>query len=156
MTRGYIPKAESVEWETPQETFDKLDTEFHFTLDPCATSNNAKCDKFFTIKDDGLSKSWSGERVFMNPPYGRDLPNWIAKAFFESIYAEIIVALLPARTDTKWFHDFVYHKTEIRLLRGRQKFVRPDGKTGTAPFPSMIVIWRNQSRATRTSRPSST
>jgi len=125
-----MPPAKSVEWGTPQEFFDELNREFDFTLDPCASHENAKCERYFTKDEDGLAQSWAGERVFMNPPYGNQASNWIAKAYFESQYAEVVVALLPARTDTRWFHDFVYGKAEIRFVKGRLKFVAPDGKTG--------------------------
>lgn len=141
-----------VKKESSQDFFDELNEEFAFTLDPCATPENAKCAKFYTIEDDGLSKSWAGERVFLNPPYGKGAQNWIAKAYFESLYTEVIVGLLPARTDTKWFHDYVYGKAEVRFRKGRLKFVGPDGKTGTATFPSIIVIWRPPSRASRPKR----
>ena len=140
-----LKKGKSTEWATPYDLFNELDTEFHFTLDPCATAENAKCAKFYTIEDDGLAQSWKGERVFMNPPYGTDAGNWIAKAYFESQYAEVIVALLPVRTDTKWFHDFVYHKAEIRFIKGRVKFIGPNGQGGSPTFPSMIIIWRSSS-----------
>ena len=119
-------------WSTPQATFDALNSEFHFTLDPCATKENHKCDKFYTLEDDGLSKDWSGERVFMNPPYGREIGKWVKK-----LSERGGVALLPARTDTRWFHDYIYGKSEIRFIKGRLKF--GDGKN-PAPFPSMIVI----------------
>ena len=150
-SRAYMPQAQTVEWGTPPDLFESLDAEFKFTLDPCATPENAKCAKFYTREDDGLSKSWAGERVFMNPPYGKEASNWIAKAYFESQYAEVIVGLLPARTDVKWFHDFVYKKAEVRFHKGRLKFVGQDGKTGTATFPSIIIIWRT-SRASRPQR----
>jgi site-specific DNA-methyltransferase (adenine-specific) len=122
------------EWATPQSTFDELNEEFHFTLDPCATKENAKCKKFFTAEDDGLSKSWGGERVFMNPPYGREIGRWVQKAS----QTGGVVCLLPARTDTRWFHDYIYGKAEVRFIRGRLKF--NDGKN-SAPFPSMIVVF---------------
>ena len=121
------------EWETPQDLFDQLNNEFLFSLDPCATKKNAKCPKYFTKKDDGLSKDWSEHVVFMNPPYGREIGKWVKK-----ISEEGGVALLPARTDTKWFHDYIYKKARIRFLKGRIKF---SGK-GPAPFPSMIVIFK--------------
>lgn len=121
------------EWSTPQYLFDELDKEFHFTLDPCATKENAKCKKFYTREDDGLSKSWKGETVFMNPPYGREIGKWVAK-----ISSEGGVALLPARTDTKWFHDYIYKKAEVRFIKGRLKF---GGSKNSAPFPSMVVIF---------------
>jgi phage N-6-adenine-methyltransferase len=126
------------EWFTPQELFDKLEAEFHFTLDPAATKENAKCLRFYTKEDDGLSKDWSGERVFCNPPYGREIGKWIEKAAMGG--AEIVVALLPARTDTKYFHEYIYQKpnVEIRFLKGRLKF---GGSKNSAPFPSMLVIF---------------
>jgi len=121
------------EWATPQELFDQLNKEFNFTLDPCATKENAKCPKFYTKEDDGLSRDWTGEKIFMNPPYGREIGKWIKKL------AEVGgVALLPARTDTKWFHDYIYGKAEIRFIKGRIKF---GGHQNSAPFPSMIVIF---------------
>jgi len=140
--RGYMPKAQSVEWETPHDLFAALNAEFHFTLDPCATAQNAKCARFYTKEQDGLAQSWENEAVFMNPPYGNGAGNWIAKAYFERDRAKVIVALLPVRTDTKWFHDFIVGKAEIRFLKGRLKFIGPEGRPGTATFPSMIVIWR--------------
>lgn len=121
------------EWSTPQVLFDELNTEFNFTLDPCATKENFKCPKYYTKKQDGLSKDWTGERVFMNPPYGREIGLWVKKL------SEMGgVALLPARTDTRWFHEYIYKKAEIRFLKGRLKF--GDSKN-SAPFPSMIVIF---------------
>lgn len=151
MARAYMPQAKSVEWGTPPDLFEMLDAEFQFTLDPCASIDNAKCVKFYTKEDDGLSKSWAGERVFMNPPYGKEASNWIAKAYFESQYTEVIVGLLPARTDVKWFHSFILGKAEIRFHKGRLKFVGPNGKVSSATFPSIIVIWC-PSRANSTPR----
>jgi site-specific DNA-methyltransferase (adenine-specific) len=129
--------SKTVEWATPQALFNSLNKEFNFTLDPCSTDENAKCTKHYTQKDDGLAQDWSGERVFMNPPYGRVIGEWVAKASTGG--ADIVVCLLPARTDTRWFHDFIYGKAEVRFIRGRVKF--GDGKQ-SAPFPSMIVIFR--------------
>jgi len=126
------------EWATPQAFFDELNTEFNFTLDPCATIWNTKCKKFYTKKEDGLSKSWLGERVFMNPPYGREIGKWVKK-----ISEEGGVALLPARTDTSWFHNYILGKAEVRFLRGRLKF---GGHRNSAPFPSMVVIFKNFAR----------
>ena len=150
--RGYMPKAKSVEWATPQELFDALDKEFSFTLDPCATHENAKCAKYYTKEQDGLAQSWAGERVFMNPPYGKEAANWIAKAYVESNYAEVIVVLLPVRSDTAWFHDFIYGKAEIRFLRGRVRFVGPHGTAGSATFPSMIMVWVRKARGEHNGR----
>ena len=125
------------EWATPQAFFNELNKEFHFTLDPCSTHENAKCAKHYTKADDGLSKSWGGEIVFCNPPYGKELPHWVKKCRFESRHAKVVM-LIPARTDTRWFHDHIYGKAEIRFIKGRLKF--NDGKQA-APFPSMLVIF---------------
>jgi site-specific DNA-methyltransferase (adenine-specific) len=127
------------EWETPPEIFDPLNEEFHFTLDPCATKATAKCSKFYTWEQDGLIKDWYGETVFVNPPYGNLIGKWVEKCFKESKKANTkIVALLPSRTDTRWFHGFIYGKAEIRFIKGRIRFV---GAPYPAPFPSMIVVW---------------
>ena len=133
--------SDSDEWVTPKNVFDKLNAEFGFTLDPCATSENAKCPKFFTKEDNGLLQSWQCERVFCNPPYGRELPKWVKKSYEEvqAGGAELVVLLIPARTDTSYFHEYIYGKHEIRFLRGRLHF--NESKQG-APFPSMIVIMR--------------
>jgi site-specific DNA-methyltransferase (adenine-specific) len=108
-------------------------------LDPASTHANAKCERHYTIEDDGLDKSWDGERVFVNPPYGREIGKWVRKAA-ETRQATVVM-LMPARTDTKYFHKYIYGKTEIRFLQGRLKF---GDSTNSAPFPSMIVIWRNR------------
>lgn len=131
--------SKSNEWTTPQELFDKLDREFHFTLDPASTHENAKCVKHYTQEDNGLEKDWRGETVFCNPPYGRELPLWIYKAAKSAGRGTTVVMLIPARTDTRAFHDFILGKAEIRFLRGRLKF---SGSKQNAPFPSMIVIFR--------------
>ena len=131
-------------WSTPQNLFDELDKEFHFTLDPCADDENHKCDRYYTKEQDGLAQDWSGEVVFCNPPYGRVIGRWVEKAFRE-VYAgkcRAAVLLLPARTETKWFHDFIYHRAEIRFIRGRVRF---GGAVNNAPFPSMVVVFRGDS-----------
>lgn len=127
-------------WATPQDFFDNLNAEFHFTLDPCALPSNAKCSKYYTPDDDGLLQDWGGETVFCNPPYGRVISSWVQKCYEESKKPNTtVVALIPARTDTSYFHDFIYKKVkEIRFVRGRLKF--GDSKN-SAPFPSMIVIF---------------
>lgn len=125
-------------WSTPQAFYDKLDDEFHFTLDPCSTDANAKCEKYFTEADDGLSQSWDGERVFMNPPYGRVIGEWMKKA---SEAKSLVVCLVPARTDTRWWHDHVIDKgAEVRFIKGRLKF---GGSKNSAPFPSAVIVYRN-------------
>lgn len=131
------------DWETPQDFFDKLDKEFNFDLDVCATQKNAKCEPFISPEDNSLSCDWSanGSVCWMNPPYGRDLGDWIKKAFEEAQKGCTVVALIPSRTDTKYFHKYIYLKptVEIRFIPGRIKFV---GADNSAPFPSMIVIFR--------------
>ena len=137
-----MPPAESVEWGTPQDLFDTLNAEFDFTLDVAASDQNAKCERYFTKEIDGLAQSWAGERCYMNPPYGLVLRQWVRKAWFETRKidgAELVVGLLPNRTDTSWFHDYIYHKAEIRFLRGRLKF---GGSKNSATFGSMIVVWQ--------------
>lgn len=128
------------EWATPQNFFDKLNDEFNFTLDPCATPENAKCKKFYTIKEDGLEQDWQGEAVFCNPPYGRAVKNWVKKCHDEGQKPNTtVVMLIPARTDTTYFHEYIYHKAkEIRFIKGRLKF---GGCNNAAPFPSMVVVF---------------
>lgn len=117
--------SEKDDWETPQELFDRLDRVHHFTLDPCSTHENAKCEKHYTVEEDGLAQSWEGETVFCNPPYGRNLGEWVRKCADESKHAEIVL-LIPARTDTRYFHEYIYRKPGVRIefLRGRLKFER--------------------------------
>lgn len=131
------------EWETPPEVFGPLHDEFHFTLDPCATADNAKCARYFTEADDGLSKSWSGERVFMNPPYGREVYAWTRKAAEESRAGALVVGLLPASTDLSWWHDDVVAAgAEVRYIRGRVRFLTGGLYRASGFFASVIVIWR--------------
>lgn len=130
----------SVEWATPQDLFDKLDAEFGFTLDPCCTHENAKCTKHYTQKENGLIQDWSGERVFMNPPYGREIAEWMKKAATSNT---LVVALIPARTDTKWFHEWVVPYADIRFIKGRLRF---NGHKKDAPFPSIIAIYNAQTK----------
>ena len=134
--------SKSNEWSTPQDFFDKLDEEFGFTLDPCSDGLNAKCERFFTAEDDGLAQSWAGESVFMNPPYGRVIGDWVRKAYEESRRGATVVALIPSRTDTRYWHDYVMRACEVRLVKGRLKF--GDGKN-SAPFPSAVVVFRKGS-----------
>lgn len=126
------------DWETPQALFDELDAVHHFTLDPCSTHGNAKCAKHYTEEDDGLAQSWEGETVFCNPPYGREIGKWVRKCAEESRHAKVVM-LIPARTDTAYFHDYIYGRAEVTFLRGRLKFERGGVALQGAPFPSMIV-----------------
>jgi len=120
------------------EFFDIYNKEFGFTLDAAANSENAKCKKFFSEKENGLLQNWSDEIVWLNPPYGREIGKWIEKAYLESQKGATVVCLIPARTDTKYFHDFCF-KGEVRFLRGRLKFSK---HKNCAPFPSAIIIFR--------------
>jgi len=134
--------SKDMDWETPQDFFDKLDDEFHFTLDPCATSKTAKCKKFYTKEEDGLIQDWSGEVVFCNPPYGSAIKHWVKKCHDESKKPNTkVVMLIPARTDTIYFHEHIYHKAELRFVKGRLKFGGKQKGSGSAPFPSVIVIF---------------
>jgi site-specific DNA-methyltransferase (adenine-specific) len=131
--------SKSNEWATPIDFFKELDSEFHFTLDPCSDETNYKCEKHYTMRENGLLQNWGGERVFCNPPYS-EIGAWVEKAFREGHKDNtIIVMLIPARTDTKYFHDYILHRSEIRFVKGRLKF--GEGKN-SAPFPSMVVIFR--------------
>lgn len=127
-------------WETPQEFFDGLNEEFHFTLDVCALPENAKCEKYYTPEQDGLSQDWRGV-VWCNPPYGREVGKWVQKAWRSAVLGATVVMLLPARTDTKWFHEYIYGKgnNEVRFIKGRLKF---GDCNNSAPFPSMVVVFR--------------
>ena len=132
------------DWETPVDFFNKLNEEFNFTLDPCCVNETAKCNKFYTKKEDGLKQSWEGETVYCNPPYSRKTKattgqsDWIKKCYEEG-QRTTVVMLLPSRTDTIAFHKYIYHHAEIRFIKGRLKFV---GAEHFAPFPSMIAIFK--------------
>ena len=135
--------SQKMDWATPQDFFEELDKEFHFTLDPCADEYNHKCDKYFTKEINGLIQNWGGHNVFCNPPYGREIYDWVKKCSEEAKKENTtIVLLIPSRTDTKYFHEFLYKKenVELRFIKGRLKF--GDGKN-SAPFPSLVAIFRS-------------
>lgn len=132
--------SKSNEWYTPQKLYDYLDDRFHFTLDPCATDENHKCKKYYTPKDDGLSKSWDNEVVFMNPPYGGHTRDWLIKAQQSAEGGATVVCLIVSATDRSYWHDIIdRYADEVWFLRGRVKF---GGQKTTAPFASAIVIFR--------------
>ena len=112
----------SNEWETPRSLFKELDDEFNFTIDVCATKESAKCERFYTKQTNGLAQSWENEVAFMNPPYGREIGAWVEKAYRESLNGAVVVCLIPARTDTRYWHDYIFPNAEIRFLKGRVKF----------------------------------
>lgn len=138
INRGMLSSLTDV-WATPQEVFDRLDAEFRFELDVCALPGNAKCRRYFTPALDGLKQEWQGN-CWMNPPYGREISKWMQKAFESSLQGTTVVCLVPARTDTAWWHTFAT-KGEIRFVRGRLRF---GSATSAAPFPSAIVIFRQR------------
>ena len=166
--------SEDMTWATPQDFFDKLDKEFHFTLDPCCVPETAKCDTYFTPKEDGLKQSWQGHTVFMNPPYGKPekacKPNckkkkcvergfhiekyvpgqadWIKKAYEESLNGTTVVCLIPSRTDTDVWNDYCMKASEIRFVKGRLKFGEGDSP---APFPSAIVVFNGNNECLKVS-----
>jgi phage N-6-adenine-methyltransferase len=130
-------------WSTPQELFDRLNNEFGFTLDVCALPENTKCATYFTPDRNGLAQDWRGV-CWMNPPYGRGIGAWVQKAHFESMLGATVVCLLPARTDTQWWHRYVIpYAAEIRFIKGRIKF---SGCPHNAPFPSAVVVFRPQTQ----------
>ena len=135
--------SKKMNWCTPQDVFGKLNDEFGFVLDAAASDRNAKCPIYYTPEIDGLSPSWNqGGAVFCNPPYGREIGKWVKKAYEEARWGYPIVLLIPARTDTAYFHDYINGKAEIRFVRGRIRFTDDDGNAcDSAPFPSMIVIY---------------
>jgi site-specific DNA-methyltransferase (adenine-specific) len=139
-------RSDSCEWSTPQHYFDALDARHHFTLDVCATAENAKCAAYFTRADDGLAQRWTG-RVWCNPPYGRAIGLWLRKAWesVESGDAELVVLLVPARVDTAWWHDYAA-RGEVEFLRGRLRF---GGAESGAPFGSALVVFRNGEGVTK-------
>lgn len=140
--------SKKMDWCTPKQFFAELDREFHFVLDAAATEQTAKCARYYTPESDGLAQSWNvGGAVFCNPPYGREIGKWVKKAHDEAMRGgDAIVLLIPARTDTSYFHDYIYRQAEIRFIRGRLAFEDEDGNAAApAPFPSMLVIYRGHS-----------
>jgi len=134
---GYMPPSKTDDWATPQDFFDQLNAHYNFTLDVAASSSNAKAPRFYTAEDDGLKQPWVG-RVWCNPPYGKGIADWVKKAWeSHRDNSATVVMLLPARTDTKWFHDYA-KRGKVEFIRGRLKF--GNSKTA-APFPSMLVIF---------------
>ena len=137
MNTDVMFSSDNITWETPQDLFNKLNNEFNFETDVCALSINTKCSNYYTPDIDGLSQEWKGS-CWMNPPYGKEIGLWIKKAYEESLKGSIIVCLIPARTDTKYWHDYCMRATEIRFIRGRLKF---SNSNNSAPFPSAIIIF---------------
>ena len=137
MLNDSLYSSEKMDWETPDYLFHALDYEFNFTLDPCSNGNNAKCKNYYTPEVDGLKQNWTGS-VFMNPPYGRGLDQWMKKAYESSLEGTTVVCLVPARTDTRWWHNYAM-KGEIRFLSKRLTF---KGANNKAPFPCAVIGFR--------------
>jgi len=128
----------SDQWATPQQFFDDWAKLFPFTLDVCADATNAKCERYFDREANGLRQDWAPHVCWMNPPYGREISKWVRKAFEESRRGATVVCLLPARTDTAWWHDYVIEHAEVAFIRGRLKF---GAATNSAPFPSAVAVF---------------
>ena len=139
-TKLVMFSSKSGEWSTPQDFFEKLNWRFGpFDLDPCANPANTKCPNFFTKAEDGLTKDWEGFRLFVNPPYGRGIDKWIKKGYLESQKKNTrVVMLIPARPDTKYWHEYVMKASEVYFVKGRLKF---GDSQNSAPFPSAVVVF---------------
>lgn len=142
-----MTSSRSDDWPTDPAVYAELDAEFGFDLDPCSSHENHKCERYFTAEDNGLAQAWTG-RVFCNPPYGRGIGAWVSKAWESSqTTADLVVLLIPARTDTRWWHEYVV-RGEVRFVKGRLRF---GDLKASAPFPSAIVVFRNEARCNETS-----
>ena len=133
-------------WETPQDFFDELHEKYEFTLDAAATDENAKLPNYYTVEDDALKQKWEG-RVFVNPPYGREIKHWVEKAYKESLepYNECVVMLIPSRTDTIYWHEYIFGKAkDIDFLKGRLKFEIDGEPRDAAPFPSALITYSKE------------
>lgn len=144
MVSDVLFSSKSDEWETPQDLFEKLDKEFHFNLDLAATPNNSKCGLFCSKENSGLDGLIIGDvwNIWCNPPYS-EISLWVKRCAELARHTKVVVMLIPARTDTRWFHEYIYKKqdVEIRFIKGRLKF---SNSKNSAPFPSMIVVFRGK------------
>lgn len=136
-------KSDRTDWETPRELFDRLDAFWHFDLDAAASDTNHLCADYYTKETDGLAQSWAGRRVWCNPPYGKQIADWTRKAYEETRDGQtLVIMLIPARTDTRWYHDYIQgHAAEVKFIRGRLKYTLGGVAQNSAPFPSMLVRW---------------
>ena len=139
---------------TPDGLFRQLDAEFGFTLDAASSDLNHKCDRYFTVDDDGLGQDWGQEHVWLNPPFGHGLREWMRKAWESAQSGALVVVLVPSATDMDWWHDYVSRADEVRFIRGRVSFLAENGDRGSnAFFPVSIVIFRPRSTGIRESLP---
>ena len=129
-------------WQTPQWLFDYLDKRYRFDLDAAASRDNALCSNYLTKEDDALSmRSWPGSRIFVNPPYGREVGKFVAKAYQQSNMGRLVVMLIFARTDTAWWQDHIPYAAEVIFIRGRIRFLMNGKASGSATAPSAIVVF---------------
>jgi len=143
MTISVLCPDPSVEWATPLDVFTRLDTLFGFTLDACATPENALCSRYYTRADDGLSQPWAPHITWCNPPYGREIGKWMWKAYTESQRGAVVACLVPASCDTRWWHDHVKGKAHVTFFKGRLRFRGLDrNRQQCAPFASAVVVYR--------------
>lgn len=141
----HTTEAGTDDWRTPRDFFEKLHREFGFVLDAAASPQNAMLPRYWTREDNALAQDWVGVggAVWCNPPYGRDVLDWLAKAFHAAQGGSTVVMLIFARTDTRWWHEYAMRAAEIRLVRGRLRFEKPDGTRGApAPVPSAVLVFR--------------
>ena len=138
MVSDTLFSSDRMDWGTPGDFYAMLDAEFAFTLDPCATHQNALCENYYTKQEDGLLQAWGGV-VFVNPPYGREVGRWARKCYESAAAGATVVLLIPARTDTAYWHDWVMRSAEVRFVRGRLRFA---GADNSAPFPSAVIVFR--------------
>ena len=143
--REVLHSSSFMEWETPREFFEELNKEFNFTLDFCASKDNTKCKKFYSVEDNALEQNPKGEVIFCNPPYGKEIKFFVKKCY-ELSENNKVVMLIPARTDTIYFHSYIHGKAELRFVKGRIKFIGNQKGSGSAPFPSVVAIFRDRSK----------
>ena len=146
MNRALL-SSDSSEYRTPDWLFGMLDDEFHFDLDAAASAQNAKCRRYYDRAQDGLAQPWAPHTVFCNPPYGREIKKWVKKAHDETDLGATVVMIIPARTDTSYFHDYILGRAEVRFLRGRIRYLSAEGaEIGNSPFPTAVIIFRPKRR----------
>ncbi len=144
MNKELMFSSKKDDWETPQSFFDELDAKYKFNWDLASSDANAKCVNHFTVGDNSLSQDWSvlEGNLWLNPPYGRDLKHWVKKAYESSINRDgALVMLIPSRTDTSYWHDYIFDKAEIKFIRGRLKFESGGVASQPAPFPSALITY---------------
>jgi len=133
-----VMSSDRMDWATPREFFEMVNSVYNFTIDVCANAQNAKLECYIDERTDGLAHSWEGERCWMNPPYGHEISKWVKKAREEGERGTLVVGLLPVRTDTRYFSEHIVGHANLLFVRGRLRF---EGAKSSAPFPSMLAVW---------------